>query len=185
MEDEMDIRDKGIQTQLRTIGEITGRAWEELKETVLGWGDRPHTELRNLAQQTWGLSLMYAETVVLCAKQKDGDPLEVALGWYQGPKAVFLPIHEKLVAEVLPWGGVEAVPKKGYLSLRRSKQFATWGPVTNTRFEVGLNGKHLEGSARLMVLPPGQICHFKVVVNDVAEVDDEVVGWIKSAYEKA
>lgn len=181
----MDIRDKGIQTQLRSISETTGRTWEELKEAVLGWGERPHKELRTLAQETWGLSLMYAETVVLCAKQKEGDPLEVALGWFTGPKSAFLPVHQKLVSEVLPWEGVEAVPKKGYLSVRRSKQFATWGPVTNTRFEVGLNGKHLEGSARLMALPPGQICHFKVVVNDPAEVDGELLAWLRSAFERA
>jgi len=181
----MDIRDKGIQTQLRAIEQQTGQDFEALKALVLGWDPLAHTEARNRAQALWGLSLMHAETLILCARHRDQSVGDAAREWYTGPKAAFLPLHEKLMAEVQAWEGVEAVPKKGYLSLRVKKQFATWGPVTNTRFEVGLNGKFLTGGARLQVLPPGGICHFKVVLSQVDEVDAELLGWLRAAWEGA
>lgn len=181
----MDIRDKGIQTQLKAIEEQTGQPFDLLKSQVLTWDSLAHTEARARAQALWGLGLMYAETLVLCARHRDIDVEAAAKEWYQGPKAAFLPIHQSLMTLVQGWEGVEAVPKKGYVSLRVKKQFATWGPVTNTRFEVGLNGKFLVGGPRLQVIPPGGICHFKVVLTKIEDVDPELIGWLRAAWEGA
>ena len=71
-------------------------------------------------------------------------------------------IHEKLMAEMGAFGEFEVAPKKGYVSLRRKKQFAMIGPATNTRFEVGLNLKGVAG-----------------------EVDAELLGWLRTAWEQA
>ena len=38
---------------------------------------------------------------------------------------------------------------------------------------------------RLEMQPPGGMCHFKVKLTDAAQVDDELVAWIKQAYETA
>ena len=40
--------------------------------------------------------------------------------------------HEKLMKEIRQFGEFEIVPKKGYVSLRRKKQFVMIGPKTNT-----------------------------------------------------
>jgi predicted transport protein len=83
------------------------------------------------------------------------------------------------------FGEFEEAPKKAYISYRRRKQFATIGPATNSRVEVGLNVKGLTGPARLEALPAGQMCNYKVRVTDPAQVDDELLGWIAAAYEAA
>lgn len=104
---------------------------------------------------------------------------------YAGAKAKFLPIHEKLMARIAEFGPFEIAPKKTYLSLRRKKQFATIGPPTNTRMEIGLNNRTLTPTDRLAQLPPGDICTHKVKLTDISEADDELVEWIRLAYESA
>ena len=77
------------------------------------------------------------------------------------------------------------MPKKGYVSLRRKKQFAMIGPKTNTRFEVGINAKDLKKNARLLEQPKGSMCNYVVNLTEAQEVDSELMAWIKSAYESA
>lgn len=83
------------------------------------------------------------------------------------------------------FGEFEVAPKKGYVSLRRKKQFAMLGPATKGRFELGLNMKSLPENIRLIVLPPGGMCNFKVNLTDANEVDEELISWVRQAYEAA
>jgi hypothetical protein len=59
------------------------------------------------------------------------------------------------------------------------------GPATNTRVEVGLNMKGVPGTDRLEALPAGQMCQHKVRVTAPAQVDAELVAWIRQAYDAA
>lgn len=178
----MDINDKGIQTQLANASATAGIGVDALKDTVLSWGDIPHTEARARAEAMWGLSLMHADTLVYVARHRELGLDDAAAEWYSGKKEAFRPMHDALLERIALWDGVTFAPKKTYVSARTKKQFATWGPATATRFEIGLNGKHLETGERLIALPPGQICHAKIVVADVAELDDELWSWVESAY---
>jgi len=83
------------------------------------------------------------------------------------------------------FGEFETIPKKGYVSLRRRKQFAMLGPKTNTRFEIGLNAKDLKKNPRLLEQSKGSMCNYIVNVTHIQEVDPELIAWIKSAYESA
>jgi hypothetical protein len=59
------------------------------------------------------------------------------------------------------------------------------GPATNTRVEVGINHKTLGPHPRLIEQPPGSMCNFKVKVTQEEEVDDELIAWVKQAYDSA
>ena len=104
---------------------------------------------------------------------------------YAGPKAALRQIHDNLMARIGQFGQFDVAPKKSYVSLRRKKQFAILGPATNTRFEVGLNMKGVAGTERLLEQPRGGMCSHTVKLLDPAEVDDELVGWIRQAYDSA
>jgi hypothetical protein len=104
---------------------------------------------------------------------------------YAGPKASLRPIHEHVMAAIAEFGPFEIAPKKTYLSLRRKKQFATVGPATNTRVEVGLNMKGVPGTSRLEALPPGGMCQYRVKLTAPTDVDAELVSWIRRAYDES
>jgi hypothetical protein len=45
--------------------------------------------------------------------------------------------------------------------------------------------KDVAATARLIEMPSGGMCQYKVNLTDVAEVDAELLAWIKWAYESA
>lgn len=59
------------------------------------------------------------------------------------------------------------------------------GPPTKTRVEVGLNMKNIDTTNRLVALQPGGMCQYKVNVTHVDEVDEELVTWIRIAFDSA
>ncbi len=95
------------------------------------------------------------------------------------------PIHEALVEAIDQFGPYEVAPKKGYVSLRRKKQFAMIGPATNTRVELGLNMKGVPATDRLLEQSPGGMCNYKVKLTSAGEVDRDVIGWIRKAFDSA
>jgi hypothetical protein len=83
------------------------------------------------------------------------------------------------------FGEFEIAPKKGYVSLRRKRQFAMIGPATNTRVEVGINNNTLVANERLIEMPAGSMCSFKVRLTNPDEVDGDLISWIKQAYDRS
>lgn len=184
--------DKATQTQLANIEKRTGRSFDELGALIRASGLQKHGEIRDMLKRDLGMGHGDANTLVhvvlgshgaAVAEGKTGD--EVLDGIYAGAKAGLRPIHDAVMAAIAPWGAFEIAPKKAYVSLRRKKQFATLGPATNTRVEVGLNMKGVAGTARLEALPPGGMCQYRVRLTDAAEVDEELVAWIREAYAQA
>jgi hypothetical protein len=182
--------DKAVQTQLRNIETRTGKSLDELAARIRASGLGRHGELRDLLKREFGLGHGDANTLVHYVLQSDGGSAaagkssdEVLDEIYSGAKAPLRPIHDALMVKIGPFGDFEVAPKKGYVSLRRRKQFAMIGPATNTRVEVGLNMKDVPGTDRLEVQKPGGMCQYKVKVTDPAQVDAELIGWIRRAYD--
>lgn len=74
-------------------------------------------------------------------------------------------------------------PKQSYVSLRRAKQFATVGPAPRGRREIGLNLKGMEPTGRLEAT--SGMCTHRVRLAAPDELDDEVQGWLRPAYDRA
>jgi hypothetical protein len=184
--------DKAIQTQLDNIQKKTGMSLAELATFIKKSGLSKHGEIRDMLKRKLGLGHGDANMLVHHVLKSDGSSaaegksLDAVLDEiYTGPKAGFRPIHEKLMNEIHKFGEFEIAPKKGYVSLRRKKQFAMIGPKTNTRFEVGINAKDFRKSPRLVEQPRGSMCNYIVNLSDPKEVDSELVAWLKSAYQGA
>ena len=184
--------DQAVQTQINNIQKKTDKSLAELAAIAQKSGLTKHGELRDMFKEKLGLGYGDANSLVHAIFQSDGTRAAegksadaVLDEIYTGPKGALRPIHEKLMETIHKFGEFEIVPKKGYVSLRRRKQFAMLGPKTNTRFELGLNAKDPPKNARLLEQPKGSMCNYIVEVSDAREVDAELVAWIKSAYESA
>jgi predicted transport protein len=186
--------DKALATQLYNIQKRTGKSLAELEAIVKGSGLSKHGELVAMLKATLGMGHGDANTLVHTVLKSSGQSAaasqglsadQVLDGLYAGPKAALRPIHDKLLAAIRVFGEFEEAPKKTYVSYRRKKQFAMIGPATNTRVEVGLNMKGVTATDRLAELPAGQMCNYEVKLADAAEVDAELMAWIKTAYDAA
>ena len=184
--------DKAIQTQLANIQKKTGKTLDDLYAWLQATGLAKHGELRDAAKSALGLGHGDANTLVTLHLRATGAAAAPAASAgaaedeiYAGPKAALRPIHDRLMAAIAGFGPFEIAPKKGYLSLRRKKQFAMVGPATKTQVEVGLNAKGLAAGDRLIALPPGGMCQFKVRIGSPEEVDAALFGWIRAAYDAA
>ena len=188
----MDSLDKAIQTQIDNIQKKTGKSLDELAVIVKNSGLTKHGEIRDMLKEKFGLGHGDANTLVHVVLESDGTRAAEGKSMdsvldeiYSGAKAGFRPIHEALMKNINKFGEFEIAPKKGYVSLRRRKQFAMIGPKTNTRFEVGINAKDFKKNKRLLEQPKGSMCNYIVNLTDAKEVDTELVAWLKSAFEQA
>jgi predicted transport protein len=186
-----------VVTQLNNIQRRTGKPIAELLAAVRGSGLAKHSERRSWLMAQFKLGFGDANTVVhfldkalppldggpaAAPAAAEGDPLDAI---YTGAKAPLRPLHEKLQATIDALGPHERAPKKTYISLRRSKQFAMLGPATKDALELGLNIKNLPAHPRLKAQPAGKMCHYSVRLSSEADIDDTLVGWIKAAYDAA
>jgi hypothetical protein len=189
----MSVVDQAFETQLKNIQAKTGKSLDQLFALIRESGLAKHGEIRDMLKRELGLGHGDANTIArfYFKEMDEGSTQEttqledIIRDIYSGSKADLHAIHEALMNEISRFGSFEIAPKKGYISLRRKKQFAMIGPVTKTRVEVGLNMKGMQATPRLIALPAGGMCQYKVNVSSANEVDAELVRWIRQAYDNA
>jgi hypothetical protein len=186
--------DKAVATQLANIEKRTGKSLDELARIIRSSGLGKHGEIRDMLKKDLGMGHGDANLLVHHVLQSDGASAAQASGSsiddvlsaiYTGPKAHLRGTHDRFMQAIEGFGPFEIAPKKGYVSLRRKKQFAMIGPGTNTRIDLGLNMKDVPGTDRLLAQPAGGMCQYKVRLTSPDEVDAELIGWVRRAYDSA
>jgi Domain of unknown function (DUF5655)/Domain of unknown function (DUF4287) len=188
----MSVLDKARDTQLRNIQAKTGKSLDQIRALIGQSGLSRHGEIRQMLIDQLGLGYGDANALAHYALQSDGQSAaqakalstdEVVQALYAGREPSLRSIHDRLMTAIQKFGAFEIVPKKGYVSLRRKKQFAMLGPASKGRVEVGLNLKGVEATARLESQPAGGMCQYKVHLTKEAEVDVDLIGWLKLTYD--
>lgn len=183
----MDI-DKALATQLANIEKRTGKTLTELHAAIQKSGLSKHSELVAMLKGDFGMGHGDANTLVQVHKRSSepaaatNDPLDEI---YVGAKAGLRPIHEQLLKQLGKFGAFEIAAKKGYVSLRRKKQFATVGPATKSEIEIGLNAKSEKVGAPFTRLPPGGMCQFKTRIGSTDAIDSSLLAALKIGYDEA
>jgi hypothetical protein len=165
----------------------TGRSLEEWQPIIKAKGVTKHGEIVSFLKTEHGLTHGFANMIALQALKgptPEGDPVDAM---YAGAKQAVRPIHDALMSKINAFGSdVDVSPKKGYVSLRRSKQFALIQPSTASRVDVGINLKGREPLGRLEASGSfNSMLSHRVRVGSVGEVDDELIGWLRAAYDQA
>ncbi len=182
--------DEMTKNQITNLETQTGKSFDEWIKIARGSGFAKHGEIVKFLKAEHGIGHGYANLVTHKALESDAgshDSEDLVEAQYAGPKAVLKPIYEKLAKEIEKFGGdLEFAPKKAYTSVRRKKQFACLQPSTPQRFDVGINLKGVEPAGRLEASGSwnAMVSH-RVRVGDISEVDAELIGWLKQAYDAA
>jgi len=175
-------------SMIANMEEKTGKdlaGWLSITQTS---GLEKHGQIVKLLKSEHGMTHGYASMVAHetlragTAPSSGGDLVD---SQYSGVKEDLRPIYDALIQQISEFGDdLEVAPKKSYVSLRRSKQFGLIQPSTKTRVDVGINLKGGEPTERLE--PSGSfnaMVSHRVRLTRPEEVDSELVGWLKEAYE--
>ena len=183
----MDV-DAALQSQVRNIEATYGKPLDHWFAVIDASGLTKHNEVVAMLKTDYGLAHGAAHRLSLLARQRPdagaAAPADPADPLYAGTKAGLRPLHDALLGEIRALGTFDIAPKKGYLSLRRRKQFAMVQPSTASRIDLGLilpattpAAGRLESAARFNPL----FTH-RVRITTVTDLDDELRGWLATAY---
>ena len=174
---------EGIQSQLRNIERAYGRSIDDLVADVARSGLTKHPEIVAMLKDRYGMTHGAAHRVSLVARERLAEP--------QGEPSTARPapmqsVYDELLQVIGALGDdVEQLPKKGYVSLRRRKQFAMLQPGAKW-VSLGLvlpgvePGGRLESAAKWNAL----FTH-RVRIPSAADIDAEVRRWLLDAYRDA
>jgi predicted transport protein len=184
--------EEGLQAQIRNIEATYGKPMREWIAIVADSGLTKHTDVVRMLKTDYGMTHGAAHRVSLVARdsaapvgpEQETDPVSAL---YTGRKAGLRPLHDALMNVIVAFGDdVQLAPKKGYLSLRRRKQFAMIQPNAAGRIDLGLILDDVPGQARLESAAGfNALFTHRVRVHSPADIDAQLTGWLRRAYDHA
>jgi Domain of unknown function (DUF5655)/Domain of unknown function (DUF4287) len=170
-----------IAAQLSNIEATYGRSIDEWVAVVSASGLSKHNEVVAMLKASHGLKHGAAHRLSLVARERLG---QAPAAGNTSVAAGMQPIYDRLAGAVRALGDdVEEVPKKGYVSLRRRKQFAMLQAGAQW-VNVGMILRDAEPGDRLE--PAGTwnaLFTHRVRVRSAGDVDAELLGWLRAAYD--
>jgi hypothetical protein len=185
--------EEGIQAQIRNIEATYGKSMSQWLAVIAASGLTKHSDVVSMLKADYGMTHGAAHRVSLVSRQASAPPAarsdqaDPAGALYTGKKSALRPLHDALMTAITAFGDdVELAPKKGYVSLRRRKQFAMLQPSAAGRIDVGLIvpgepvRQRLEHAAGFNAL----FTH-RVRIASLADIDAELIAWLRQAYDRA
>ena len=175
---------------VKNLEDQTGKSIDEWVKIARDSGETRHMKMLKYLQTNYDLTYGYANTISSLAREPEGGAPQTGDDLVEAQysqKSDLRPIYDAIVHAVDGFGDdVEVSPKKAYVSLRRSKQFALVQPSTKTRVDVGIKIKDFEPTGRLEAAGSwnSMVTH-RVRVTDVDQVDDELITWLRKGYDEA
>ncbi len=181
--------DKATMTMIENLEKNTGKSLDHWIDLVKSQNFAKHGDAMKFLKETHGFTHGYANLVVHKSKGSDaesvGDKESLIVQQYKGKEHLF-PFYQKLLAGIQQFGDdIEILPKNAYVSLKRKKQFATLTPASKTRFDIGINLRGQDPQGKLEAEKPNAMCSHKIKLTEFDDVDPEVVGWLRKAYDNA
>jgi hypothetical protein len=185
--------DQGLQAQIRNIEATYGKPIPEWVAIISASGLTKHTDVIAMLKKDYGMTHGAAHRVSLVARDKASEETGAGPGsdpvsaLYTGKKASLRPLHDALMATIQAFGDdIEIAPKKGYLSLRRRKQFAMIQPSSAGRIDLGLILRDVPPDARLESAKGfNALFTHRVRLTGTADVDPQLTAWLQCAYDRA
>lgn len=170
-------------TMPETLEQKTGKSLDEWLGVVRASGLNKHGQIMAELKTKHGLSHGYANMIALLSTgYGSAAPDELVEAMFAGSKAGLRPIYDRLMEVVQSLGPLEVAPKKTMVTFRRSRTFACFTPSSAKRADLGITLKDEAPTARLRDTTGG-MTNRAVWIADPSEIDAEVFGWLRRAYE--
>ena len=183
--------DAATQTMINNLPDKTGKSLDQWLALLAKQSFAKHGEivkwLKGEHGVTHGFANLIAHSHLTAAKGGAAGDDDLVAAQYSKAKKGLRPIYDKIIKMVEGFGGdVEVSPKKTYVSLRRSKQFALVQPSTKDRVDVGINLKGHDTTDRLEASGSfnAMVSH-RVRITSGKDVNAELKRWLKKAYDAA
>jgi Domain of unknown function (DUF4287)/Domain of unknown function (DUF5655) len=180
-----------FQAYLDTVKAKTGKTPADFAKLAAEKGLTKHGEIVAWLKTDFGLGHGHANAIVAVLLKSDSRSAssDEKLGaLFSGKKAHWREASEALLARIMAFGGdVEIAPNETYVNiLRGKKKFALLQASSAERLDVGIKLKGATPEGRLEAAGSwNTMVTHRVRIADPGEVDDEVLGWLKRAYEAA
>jgi len=178
-------------TMITNMKEKTGKTLPQWTAIAKKSGEEKHGAMVKFLKTEHGMTHGFANLVAHKTLKSDAGSADGAdalvTAQYADAKSDLKPIYDALIKAANACGkDIEISPKKTYVSLRRSKQFAIIQPSTKTRVDLGLNLKDSPAKGRLE--PSGSfnaMVSHRVKLEKPGDVDKDVKAWLKKAFSQA
>jgi hypothetical protein len=177
-------------TMIANLKEKTGKTLDQWIAITKKTGAAKHGEIVKMLKADHGMTHGFANLVAHKTLKSDagsiGETTDLVAAQYAGDKASLKPIYDALIRAAESCGEIEIAPKKAYVSLRRSKQFAIIQPSTKTRVDLGLNMKAEPATGRLEKSGSfNSMVSHRIRLEKTTDVDKDVKAWIRKAWSGA
>ncbi|MCR9153840.1 MAG: DUF4287 domain-containing protein [Bacteroidetes bacterium] len=175
-----------LKTMIDNMPAKTGKSLTEWKAILKEANLAKHGEMLKLLKGEYGVSHGFANTIASLYRQDDAPEVDLVAEQYKA-KEKLLPIYTALMEQIEKLGDdLKIVPKKTSVSIIRKKQFLLLKPATKTRLDLGFKFKNRPLGERLAASGPfGTMCSHRVCLSTAEEVDEELITWMKEAYEES
>jgi predicted transport protein len=179
--------DEQYKDMLASMQKTTGKRMPEWQVIVDATGLKKHGEIVKFLKETHGVTHGYANMITHDTQKSHAVALvegnvDLETEWFAGGKVAMKPIYDKAMEIILALGNdIEQAPKKAYMSLRRTRQFACVGPFSKARMDLQIHLKGHPDTDRLKSVKDGMTSHV-VKISHIDEIDAEVIAWLKAAY---
>jgi Domain of unknown function (DUF4287)/Domain of unknown function (DUF5655) len=180
-----------FQAYLDTVKAKTGKTPADFAKLASEKGLTKHGELIAWLKNDFKLGHGHANAIIsvlLKSESRATSADEKLEKLFSGKKAVWLEPAKALISRIQEFGsGIEALPNETYINmLVGKKKMAIVQPASLERLDIGIKLKGVTPEGRLEASGSwnNMVTH-RVRIADPKEIDAELLGWLKQAYELA
>jgi Domain of unknown function (DUF4287)/Domain of unknown function (DUF5655) len=180
-----------FQAYLDTVKAKTGKTPADFAKLASEKGLTKHGELVAWLKNDFELGHGHANAIVnvlLKSESRAASGDEKLEKLFSGKKTVWLEPVKTLISSIKELGaGIEALPNETYVNiLVGKKKMAIVQPSSAERLDIGIKMKGVASEGRLEASGSwnNMVTH-RVRIGDPKEIDAELIGWLKQAYELA
>lgn len=172
-----------------SIEQTYGRPIGEWKALMRATQLTSHKQLVNWLKAEHGFGHGHATAItmhLLAESTESRSDDERIASLFPEKKSHWREVYDRLVRELTTLGDVRIMPKNTKVGIATRAQFVMLQPATPGRFDVGLKLPGVPPTRRLEEAGRWDpIMTHRVRLTDPREVDAELLGWLRQAYERS